>query len=94
MEESWTSMKDMCTETILMKEFLKPGQRNVNNSSSRHVQVSSKRHENSIFVTTKGNSLGVGTSNALKALGAYLRYLKGTERDHYWWEYVVIFYPK
>ncbi|CAN6709748.1 unnamed protein product [Malus baccata var. baccata] len=30
--------------------------------------------------------MGGGTSNALKALGAYLRYLEGTERDHYWWE--------
>lgn len=86
MEESWNSMKEMCAETILMKEFLKPGQRNLNNSSSRHVQVPSKKLENSMFVTTKGNSLGGGTSNALKTLGAYLRYLEGTERDHYWWE--------
>ena len=94
MEESWNSMKEMCAEMILMKEFLKPGQRNLNNSSSRHVQVPSKKRENSMFVTTKGNSLGGGTSNALKALGADLRYLEGTERDHYWWEYVVIFYRK
>ncbi|CAN6709746.1 unnamed protein product [Malus baccata var. baccata] len=86
MEESWTSMKEMCAETILMKEFLKPGQRNLNNSSSRHVQVPSKKRENSMSVTTKGNSLGGGTSNALKALAAYLRYLEGTEHDHYWWE--------
>ncbi|XP_068315909.1 uncharacterized protein [Pyrus communis] len=86
MEESWNSMKEMCAETILMKEFLKPGQRNLNNSSSRHVQFPSKKRENSMFVTTRGNSLGGGTSNALKALGAYLRYLEGTERDHYWWK--------
>ncbi|KAM2975660.1 hypothetical protein FF1_001798 [Malus domestica] len=86
MEESWNSMKEMCAEMILMKEILKPGQRNLNNSSSRHVQVPSKKRENSMFVTTKGNSLGGGTSKALKALGAYLRYLEGTERDHYWWE--------
>ncbi|PQM37504.1 uncharacterized protein Pyn_23173 [Prunus yedoensis var. nudiflora] len=85
-EESWASTKEMLTETILMKEILKPGGRNIINSSFRHVQVQSKRHENSVFVTKKGHSVGGGTSNVLKALAAYLRYLEGTERDHYWKE--------
>lgn len=89
-EESWASTKEMLTETILMKEILKPGGRNSINLSFRHVQVQSKRHENSVFV--KGHSVGGGTSNVLKALAAYLGYLEGTERDHYWKEYVVIFY--
>ena len=81
-KKSWTVIKEKSAETVLMKEFFKPGERNQNMSHFNSVQsFQKKRVVDSVFVSRKGSSVGGGTSTVLNALAAYLRYLEGTARD-------------
>ncbi|XP_024024888.1 uncharacterized protein LOC21387869 [Morus notabilis] len=83
LKSSWTNIKEKSAETILMKEFLKPGEHNLNKSISfQNAQSFQKKREvNSVFVTRKISAVGGGTTTVLNALAAYLRYLEGTARD-------------
>lgn len=83
LKSSWTNIKEESAETILMKESLKPGERNLNKSISfQNAQSFQKKREvNSVFVTRKLSAVGGGTTTVLNSLAAYLRYLEGTARD-------------
>ena len=84
--EGWSSIKLTSAETLLRREIMKSSE-----SSERSYgfgQMQSRKPDESVFVTQKGNAVGGGTNNVLNALAAYLRYLEGTARDD-WQEYVV-----
>ncbi|KAJ4828410.1 hypothetical protein Tsubulata_022862 [Turnera subulata] len=79
LKESWSSIRDLSTESILLKKLAKSRGNNLSNKSS--VPIQRKRPQNTVFVTSKGNVVGGGTSKILNGLAAYLRYLEGTGRD-------------
>lgn len=89
LKESWTLIKNMSAETILLEKLSKSGERSKRNLNLNHAPV--KKPDASVFVTQKGNIVGGGTNAILNALAAYLRYLEGTARGD-WQEYAVILY--
>ncbi|KAL1368798.1 hypothetical protein AAHE18_02G147600 [Arachis hypogaea] len=44
-------------------------------------QLQSKKSNESVFLSQKGNAVGGGTNNVLNALAAYMRYFEGTAHD-------------
>ncbi|XP_031265865.1 uncharacterized protein LOC116124296 isoform X2 [Pistacia vera] len=79
LKESWTVIKNISAETILLEKLSKSGERSKRNLNVNHAPV--KKPDASVFVTEKGNIVGGGTNAILNALAAYLRYLEGTARD-------------
>nr|DAD18606.1 TPA_asm: hypothetical protein HUJ06_020069 [Nelumbo nucifera] len=93
LDESWTSVKDISAKDILKRgktnqsKMLNdpngslrnpyPSGNNQNNLNS----WSTRRTENSVFISRNSNLIGGGTNSVLNALAAYLRYLEGTSRD-------------
>lgn len=99
-KDKWTSMKNTSPEDILRKDQIKIRINLIQDlglfklAGSRQINLNdnvgqNKRSEGTVFLTQEGNSVGGGTSAALNALAAYLRYLEGTTR-YDWQEYVVI----
>ncbi|XP_077235482.1 DNA photolyase [Tasmannia lanceolata] len=95
LDENWTSIKAISSETILRKEQISeagmtsdPIEGFENSSLGKSNQIiltpgttQRKRLENSAFLSRKENLVGGGTNLVLNALAAYLRYLEGTARD-------------
>ncbi|CAN1265269.1 Pheophytinase, chloroplastic [Linum perenne] len=77
LEETWTSVKDISTETILQRRH--KGSKFVDSSNRSLMQR--KKLKNTVFVTEEQNFVGGGSSSVLNGLAAYLRYLEGTARD-------------
>ncbi|CAN1842700.1 Pheophytinase, chloroplastic [Linum perenne] len=73
LEETWTSVKEISTESILQRRH--KGSKSVDSSNRR------KKLKNTVFVTKEQNFIGGGSSSVLNGLAAYLRYLEGTARD-------------
>ncbi|KAK2653594.1 hypothetical protein Ddye_013450 [Dipteronia dyeriana] len=78
-EESWTVIKKMSAERILLEKLSELGKRIKKNLDIEHAPK--KRADKSVFHTRKGNIVGGGTNSVLNALAAYLRYLEGTARS-------------
>ncbi|KAL4395042.1 hypothetical protein AHAS_Ahas02G0212400 [Arachis hypogaea] len=52
-----------------------------NQGRLRERQLQSKKSNESVFLSQKGNAVGGGTNNVLNALAAYMRYFEGTAHD-------------
>ncbi|KAK0598107.1 hypothetical protein LWI29_031698 [Acer saccharum] len=78
-KESWTVIKKMSAERILLEKLSQLGKRIKKNLDIEHAPE--KRADKSVFFIRKGNIVGGGTNSVLNALAAYLRYLEGTARS-------------
>ncbi|KAM7491732.1 hypothetical protein LguiA_034653 [Lonicera macranthoides] len=96
-KDKWTSMKNTSPEDIMQKDQIKIRNNLIQDlglsklAGSRQINLDdivsqNKRSEGTVFLTQEGNSVRRGTSAALNALAAYLRYLEGTTR--YEWQEV------
>ncbi|RYR27103.1 hypothetical protein Ahy_B02g061435 isoform B [Arachis hypogaea] len=86
LRERWNSIKLTSAETLLRNKIMKSSESSEGSYDSRQLQ--SKKSNESVFLSQKGNAVGGGTNNVLNALAAYLRYFEGTAHDD-WQEYVV-----
>ncbi|CAL1405174.1 unnamed protein product [Linum trigynum] len=83
LKDTWTSIKEMSTETVLQERNRKPQPVETKWKSSNLSLSSRKRLGSSVFITKEQNFVGGGTSKVLNGLAAYLRYLEGTARDDF-----------
>ncbi|KAL4327676.1 hypothetical protein AHAS_Ahas13G0123900 [Arachis hypogaea] len=79
LRERWNSIKLTSAETLLRNKIMKSSGSSEGSYDSRQLQ--SKKSNESVFLSQKGNAVGGGTNNVLNALAAYLRYFEGTARD-------------
>ncbi|MED6167300.1 hypothetical protein PIB30_001194 [Stylosanthes scabra] len=79
LRERWNSIKLTSAETLLRNKIMKSSESSEGSYASR--QMKSRKSNESVFVSQKGNAVGGGTNNVLNALAAYLRYFEGTARD-------------
>jgi pimeloyl-ACP methyl ester carboxylesterase len=77
-ENSWREMAQASAERVLMERL-----GNLKESSMEPIVDGSlgKKVDNSVFVTSKRDTVGGGNEVVLNALAGYLRYLEGTSRD-------------
>ncbi|CAN0902562.1 Cryptochrome DASH, chloroplastic/mitochondrial [Linum grandiflorum] len=77
LEETWSSVKKISTESILRER------NKVSKSVDSLNRSLTKRNKlkNTVFITQDQNFVGGGSSSVLNGLAAYLRYLEGTARD-------------
>ncbi|QHO24932.1 Cryptochrome DASH/mitochondrial [Arachis hypogaea] len=79
LRERWNSIKLTSAETLLRNKIMKSSESSEGSYDSRQLQ--SKKSNESVFLSQKGNAVGGGTNNVLNALAAYLRYFEGTAHD-------------
>ncbi|MED6122827.1 hypothetical protein PIB30_043579 [Stylosanthes scabra] len=79
LRERWNSIKLTSAETLLRNKIMKSSESSEGSYASRQMQ--SRKSNDSVFVSQKGNAVGGGTNNVLNALAGYLRYFEGTACD-------------